>query len=101
MARPKETVEELEKQVKALSDKLREARAKEQKKHAEAIRRKAEIAGTLVLKNIEAEPNGALATAFRELLNTSLTKGAERALFDLPAVAKATHAKGAPKAAHG
>ncbi len=85
-----EQIETLERQQKELFAKLREAKAKAAAEAKELQRRKNEIAGALVLKEIEQLPSGSLATNIRELLHTGITKAADRALFELPPLPKAT-----------
>jgi hypothetical protein len=47
-------------------------------------RRKIELAGTVILKAIDALPSGQFAAIVRELLDSSLSRSEDRALFDLP-----------------
>lgn len=83
------TSAEIKDQIKALQDQLRDATAEERKRQAEHDKKKAEIVGTLILKKMAAEPEGGLSAEVRELLNTGVTRPADRSLFDLPPLAKA------------
>jgi hypothetical protein len=49
----------------------------------EQQRRRIELAGTVILKAIDALPTGQFAGIVRELLDSSLSRPEDRALFDL------------------
>ena len=51
---------------------------------AELHRRKSELAGAVILKAIDALPEGWVAGIVRELLDSGLKSAADRALFGLP-----------------
>ena len=86
--KPSDQVATLRRQQAELMAKLKEAQGKAREEAKEIQRRKNELAGSLALKELEANPSGAFAVALRDLLQAGLTKTAERALFDLPALPK-------------
>jgi threonine synthase len=63
-------------------EKLREAQVKAKQEAKEIQRLKNEIAGSIALKELEANPTGSFAVAFLDLLHTGITKASQRALFD-------------------
>ncbi len=88
--KPSDQVATLRKQQAELTEKLHEAEAKAEAEAKELHRRKCEIVGAVALKEAELNPTGAVATTLRELLHTGITKAADRALFDLAPLPKAT-----------
>jgi hypothetical protein len=90
MARQKSTdkVETIKKQQAELLKKLKEAQAKAKHEAKEGQRRKHELAGAVALKELETNPTGAFADALLGLLKHHLTRAADRAIFDLPPLAK-------------
>lgn len=87
--KPSDQVATLLKQQAELDAKLKEAKAKANAEAKETQRRKHELAGALVLTELEQLPSGSLAANLRELLNTGITKAADRALFGLAPLPKA------------
>jgi hypothetical protein len=82
------TAQQLEayrKQQVELAKKIKEVEAEDRKAAKEKLREKRELAGTLALAELDANPQGQFATLFLGLLNGGLTKDAHRALF--PALA--------------
>lgn len=73
-----------------LAKKIREAEAQSREAAKADGKRKCELAGALALKEFEANPQGVFATALLGLLNNGLTKPADRALFALPPLPRAT-----------
>jgi hypothetical protein len=86
--KPTDKIESIQKAQRELAAKLREAQTKARNEVRETERRKAELAGAVALKELEANPSGPFAGSLRELLHTGITKKADRALFDLPALPK-------------
>jgi len=86
---PANQVQTLKAQQKALMDKLREAQAKARADEADARRKRNEIAGSIVMQELEDNPDSSAAVAFRDLLNVNVTTASKRALFGLPPLSKA------------
>ena len=86
--KPADQVETLKRKQAELAAKLKEASAKARAHEQEIHWRKCELLGSLALWDMETRPKGALATALRALMQTQLTKAADRALFDLPPLPK-------------
>jgi hypothetical protein len=96
--KPSAQVATLRRQQAELMAKLKEAQTKAREEEKEIERRKNELAGWVALRESEANPSGAFAVALGDLLNAGLTKTANRALFGLPALPKASDA---PEAGNG
>lgn len=88
--KPSEQVASLRRKQAELMAQLREAENKARQEEKEIQRRKNELAGAVAMKEFEANPSGAFAAALGELLHAGLPKAAERALFGLPALPKAS-----------
>jgi hypothetical protein len=88
MARTKSkpNLEALRQQQLELVKKIREAEAEAKKEQQEKDDRRKLIAGAIALKEHDANKSGDFATALRGLLHQKLTRPADRALFDLPAL---------------
>jgi hypothetical protein len=86
--KPSDQVTSLRKLQADLMAKLKEAQVKARLEEKETQRLKNEIAGSIALKELDANPTGSFASALRDLLHTGLTKASQRALFDLPALLK-------------
>jgi hypothetical protein len=99
--KPSDQVATLRKQQAELMAKLKEAENKARQEAKEIQQRKNELAGGVALKELEANPSGAFAAGLRDLLLAGLTKAADRALFELPALPKASRAPDAGTAANG
>jgi hypothetical protein len=89
--KPSDQVTSLRKLQADLMEKLKEAQVKAKQEAKEIQRLKNEIAGSIALKELDANPSGSFASAFRDLLHTGVTKASQRALFDLPALLKAAN----------
>jgi hypothetical protein len=82
----------LEKLRKALLEKLRETQIKAAE-DAKARRKKHELAGALVVAELDANPAGPFAVALKELLHSGLKRASQRALFGLPPLPSAPKAE--------
>ena len=91
--KPSDKVETLKRQQAALAKQLKEAQAKADAEARETQRRKHELAGALALKELAADPSGAFGVKLSALLQTGVMKAADRALFELEALPRATKAK--------
>jgi hypothetical protein len=80
------------KQQKALLEKLRETQIKAAE-DAKARRKKHELAGALVVAELDANPAGPFAVALKELLHSGLKRASQRALFGLPPLPSAPKAE--------
>jgi hypothetical protein len=89
--KPSDQVTSLRKLQADLMEKLKEAQTKAKLEAKEIQRIKNEIAGSIALKELDANPSGSFASAFLELLNTGVTKASQRAMFDLPPLLKAAN----------
>jgi hypothetical protein len=87
--KPADHLATLQKQRDELEAKLKEAKAKADAETKETQKRKNELAGALALKELAANPSSAFGVALVGLLNTGLTRAADRALFDLAPLPKA------------
>ena len=76
-----------QKQLK-LVKKIKEAEAKTKKEQQEKDERRKLLAGAVALKELDANPSGAFADALLGMLKHHLTRAADRALFNLPALPK-------------
>ena len=76
-----------QKQLK-LVKKIKEAEAKTKKEQQEQNERRKLLAGAVALKELDANPSGAFADALLGMLKHHLTRAADRALFNLPALPK-------------
>ena len=90
--KPADHLATLQKQRDDLDAKLKEAKAKADAEARETQRRKNELAGAVALKELAANPSGAFGAALLGLLNTGLTRAADRALFDLAPLPKTAKA---------
>jgi hypothetical protein len=86
--KPSDQIASLRKKQAELLAQLKEAETKARLEAKEIQRRKNELAGAVAIKELEANPSGAFAGGLRDLLLAGLTKAADRALFDLPALPK-------------
>jgi hypothetical protein len=86
--KPSDKVETIKKQQAELLKKLKEAQGKAKNEAKEGQRRKNELAGAVALKELQTNPSGAFADALLGLLKHHLTRTADRAIFDLPPLAK-------------
>ena len=86
--KPADQVETLKKKQADLAAKLKEASAKAREHEKELYWRKCELLGALALDELQAHPKGGCASVLRERLQTTITKAADRALFDLPPLSK-------------
>ena len=86
--KPADQVETLKKKQADLAAKLKEASAKAREHEKELYWRKCELLGALALDELQAHPKGGCASVLRERLQTTITKAADRALFDLPPLPK-------------
>jgi hypothetical protein len=98
--RPADQVETLKKQQKALLEKLRKALLEKLRESqikaaedAKARRKKHELAGALVVAELDANPAGPFAVALKELLHSGLKRASQRALFGLPPLPSAPKAE--------
>ena len=96
MARQKaaDQVETLRKQHQELAAKLREAQIKLRQEERERNSRRNELAGSIALREYEANPEGKFAIAFRNLLDAGLTKAGNRVDFGFPPLPKDARATG-------
>ena len=76
-----------QKQLK-LVKKIKEAEAKTKKEQQEKNERRKMLAGAVALKELDTNPSGLFADALLGMLRHHLTRAADRALFDLPALPK-------------
>jgi multidrug resistance efflux pump len=81
--KPSDQIATLERQRQELDAKLKEAKAKADAERKEARRRKAELVGMIALGAWEANPSGTFGTALLDLLQTGVTRAADRAEFGL------------------
>ena len=81
-------LEALRKKQLELVEQIRKAEAKAHKQFQEQERRKAELAGRLVLMALAIKSSSPHAASLRDLLDKGLTRPADRALFDLPPLTK-------------
>jgi hypothetical protein len=84
--KPSLRVESIKQKQAALMAQLKEAQNRAKLEAKEKQRIKNEIAGSIALKELEANPSGSFAAALRNLLNANITKAVYRAMFDLPAL---------------
>ena len=97
--KPSDQVTLLKKQQQELAKKLKEAESKAREEAKEIQRRKNELAGAIALKELEANPSGAFADALLGMLKHQLTRAADRAMFNLPALPKEPKAAPEPEPA--
>ena len=86
--KPSDQVTLLKKQQQELARKLKEAESKAREEAKEIQRRKNELAGAVALKELETNPSGVFADALLGMLKHHLTRAADRAMFNLPALPK-------------
>jgi hypothetical protein len=84
----KAQLEALRKQQLELLKKIKEAEAKTKNDERKGDERRKLLAGAVALKEFETNPSGAFSTALLGLLQHGVTKAADRALFNLPALPK-------------
>jgi hypothetical protein len=99
--KPSDHVAALRKKQADLMAQLREVEIKAKLEAKETKRLKNEIAGSIAIKELDANPSGAFAIALRDLLDAGVTKAAYRAMFDLAALPKASPAVDAGDVADG
>jgi hypothetical protein len=104
MLRPdsKAQLEVLRQQQIALARKIKEAEAEAKKKERERDERRKLLAGAAALAELAVHPDSPFAVTLVSLLNKSLTKVPDRALFSFPPLPKDSNAEAAPdELAHG
>jgi hypothetical protein len=98
----KSQLEALRQKQLELIKKIKDAEAKTKKDEREKDQHRHLIAGAIALKEYKDNPSGTFAVTLLGLLNHSLTKDTDRALFNLPALPKKPKddAKPQPAAQH-
>lgn len=88
--RSENELEALRAQAVALEKKIKETEARDRAKRNAEDQRRRQIAGTVALEHMAAEPQSAFAATLLGLINGCARSATDRALFNLPSTPKAS-----------